>query len=106
MAEKTKPISLRLKQAEIEQLQARAYALSASPTGIARDLIRTGLAGGDNKALAERLMRIERRLAALEQLTVDTLAKAEAAAGATQDLLVMFDALLKALSGENGGNAE
>ncbi len=62
---KTKPVSLRLTLAEFEQLQARAYPLSASPTGIARDLIRTGLAGGDNKALAHRLMMIERRIAAI-----------------------------------------
>ncbi|HZP88777.1 MAG TPA: hypothetical protein VFB54_18345, partial [Burkholderiales bacterium] len=34
--------------------------------GVARELILTGLAGGDNKALGERLMQIERRLAALE----------------------------------------
>ena len=61
MADKTKPVSIRLAPAEIEQLQARAYTLSASITGIARDLIRTGLAGGDNKALADRLMLIERK---------------------------------------------
>ena len=67
MAEKTKPVSIRLGPAEIEQLQARAYTLSASVTGIARDLIRAGLAGGDNKALADRLMLIERRIVALEQ---------------------------------------
>lgn len=61
MTDKTKPISIRLAKDEINQLQARAYTLSASVTGVARDLIRIGLAGGDNKALADRLMLIERR---------------------------------------------
>ena len=49
MPDKNRPVSVRLTLAEIEQLQARAYSLSASVTGIARDLIRTGLAGADNK---------------------------------------------------------
>jgi hypothetical protein len=46
MTDKTKPVSIRLTRSEIEQLQARAYTLSASVTGIARDLIRMGLARG------------------------------------------------------------
>jgi hypothetical protein len=105
MADKTKPVSLRLTLAEIEQLQARAYALMASPTGVARDLIRMGLAGGDNKALADRLMLIERRLAAMEQQSRETHAKAHASDLAARDLLAMFDALLKALTGESAGRA-
>jgi hypothetical protein len=103
MADRTKPVSLRLTHAEIEQLQARAYTLSASVTGIARELIRTGLAGGDNKALADRLMLIERRIVALEQQSRDTHAKAQAIDQAARDLLAMFDALLKALTGESPG---
>ena len=105
MADKTKPVSLRLTLAEIEQLQARAYALMASPTGVARDLIRAGLAGGDNKALADRLTLIERRLAAMEQQSRETHAKAYASDQAARDLLAMFDALLKALTGESAGRA-
>ena len=45
--------------------------MSGTLTGVARELILTGLAGGDNKALGERLMQIERRLAALEGLARD-----------------------------------
>lgn len=105
MADKTKPVSIRLAPAEIEQLQARAYSLSASVTGIARDLIRTGLAGGDNKALADRLMLIERRIVALEQQGRETHAKAQSIDQAARDLLAMFDALLKALTGESTGRA-
>ena len=105
MAEKTKPVSIRLGPAEIEQLQARAYTLSASVTGTARDLIRAGLAGGDNKALADRLMLIERRIVALEQQGREIHARALSIDQAARDLLAMFDALLKALTVESTGRA-
>ena len=77
MIDKTKPVSIRLARSEINQLQARAYTLSASVTGVARDLIRTGLAGGDNKALADRLMLIGRRIVALEQQSEETHARVQ-----------------------------
>ena len=105
MTGKTKPVSIRLTKSEIDQLQARAYALSASTTGVARDLIRTGLAGGDNKALADRLMSIERRIAALEQSFQETHARIQSIDKASRDLLAMFEALLKALTGETTGRA-
>jgi hypothetical protein len=101
--DKTKPVSLRLTLAEFEQLQARAYPLSASPTGIARDLIRTGLAGGDHKALADRMMTIERRFAVIDQQNRDLAVKAEAIDQNLRSLLAMFEALLKALTGEVAG---
>lgn len=69
------------------------------------DLIRAGLAGGDNKALADRLMLIERRLVALEQQGRKAHAKARAIDQATCDLLPMFDSLLKGLTGESTGRA-
>jgi len=69
----------------------RAYALSATITGVARDLIRVGLASGDNKALADRLMLIERRLVVLEQQGREVHAKTQAIDQATCDLLPMFD---------------
>jgi hypothetical protein len=105
MADRTKPVSIELTSADLEQLQARAYTLSASVAGIARDLIRTGLAGGDNKALADRLMLIERRIVALEQLARETHSKAQTINQAASDLIAMFDALLKALTVENTGTA-
>jgi hypothetical protein len=105
MTDKTRPVCIRLTMAEIDQLQARAYTLSATVTGVARDLIRVGLAGGDNKALADRLMLIERRLVALEQQGREAQAKAQAIDQATCDLLSMFDSLLKALTGESTGRA-
>jgi hypothetical protein len=105
MTDKTKPVSMRLAKSEIEQLHSRAHTLSATIGGVARDLIRTGLAGGDNRALADRLMRIERRLVALEQQGEETNARLESIDKAARDLLAMFEALLKALSGESSGRA-
>jgi hypothetical protein len=94
-----------LTKGEIEQLYTRAHTLSATVSGVARDLIRTGLAGGDNRALADRLMRIERRLVALEQQGQETNARLESIDKAARDLLAMFEALLKALSGDSSGRA-
>ena len=105
MIDKTKPISIRLAKGEIDQLQARAYSLSGNVTGVARDLIRTGLAGGDNKALADRLMLIERRIVALEQQGQETHALIQSIDQAARDLLAMFEALLKVLTSENTGRA-
>jgi len=105
MKSKTRPISIRLATSEIEQLHSRAHTLSANISGVARDLIRTGLAGGDNRALADRLMRIERGLAALEQQGQDTHAGVQSIDKAARDLLAMFEALLRALTGESSGRA-
>jgi hypothetical protein len=105
MIDKTRPVSIRLARSEIEQLQARAYSLSASVTGVARELIRTGLAGGDNHALADRLMLIERRIVALEQQGQETHALIQSIDQAARDLLAMFEALLRALTGDSTGRA-
>jgi hypothetical protein len=106
VADHTRPVSIRLTATEIEQLQARAYAVSATATGIARDLIRSGLAGGDNGSIADRLMRIERRIVALEQQGRDTSERVQAIERSARDLLAMFEALLKALTGNSTGRAE
>ena len=105
MTGKTRPISIRLAVSEIEQIHARAHRLSANISGVARDLIRTGLASGDNKGLADRLMRIERRIVALEQQGHETHARVQSIDKAAHDLLAMFEALLKALTGESSGRA-
>lgn len=98
----TRPVSLRLALRDVEQLQARAFSVSGTITGIARDLILTGLAGGDNKALADRLMLIERRLVAVEGFARDFSQQAARIETATHDIRTKFDALLTALSGEEG----
>jgi len=100
VSDKTKPVSIRLTEAEVEQLQARAHTLSANITAVARDLIRTGLADGDSKALADRLMHIERRIVALEHQGRDTNEKVQSTDKASRDLLKMFDELLKVLTTE------
>ena len=102
MPETTRPVSLRLATREVERLQARAHIVSGTLAGVARELILIGLAGGDNKALADRLMHIERRLAAMEGLASDAAARAERIEAATRDLRAKFDALLVALSSSEG----
>jgi hypothetical protein len=98
----TRPISLRLAPRHIEQLKARAFTVSGTLTGVARQLILTGLAGGDNKALAERLMHIERRLTALECLAREVNEAARRIDCVSCDLRSKFDALLQALSSAEG----
>lgn len=99
----SRPVSLRLAPQDIERLHARAHTLSCTITGVARDLILTGLAGGDNKALADRLMVIERRLVAIEGLAREIGGQAERIDAATRELRTKFDALLTALSSSDGG---
>ena len=53
MPEVARPIS-RLAPRHIEALKARAHTVSGTLTGVACELILTGLAGGDGKAVAER----------------------------------------------------
>jgi hypothetical protein len=102
MPEVGRPISLRLAPRHIEALRARARTLSGTLTGVARDLILTGLAGGDNKAVAERLLQIERRLAALEGSARDVSETAGQIESVTGELRDKFDALLNALSSGEG----
>lgn len=98
MADPTRPLSLRLSSHAIEQLKARAYIVSGTPSGIARDLILTGLAGGDNKQLADRLMVIERQLAALQRSQSASEATIDTTSDAIGNLVSMFEALLTALT--------
>ena len=102
MPEVARPISLRLASRHIEALKARAHTVSGTLTGVAHEMILTGLAGGDNKALGERLMQIERRLAALEGLASDVSETARHIASVTGELRTKFDALLNALSSAEG----
>ena len=98
----TRPISLRLAPRHIDQLKARAFTVSGTLTGVARELILTSLAGGDQKAMAERLMAIERRLVALESVARVLREKAQEITSVTGDLRAKFDALLSALSSAEG----
>ena len=102
MPEATRPVSVRLAVREVERLQVRAHVVSGTVAGIARELIITGLAGGDNKALADRLLLIERRLVALEGLVRTVDERAERIEALTREQRTKFDALLNALTSGDG----
>lgn len=103
-SEATRPFTLRLAARDIEQLQARAYVVSGTATGIARELIVTALAGGDNRTMAGRLMQVERRLAALECAAREITVTADRIEVAVNELRVKFDALLTELSAGEGAS--
>lgn len=98
----TRPVSLRLTHRDIEQLHARAVTVSGTVTGIARELILTGLADGGNQALAKRRMHIERRLTAIDGAIRDLAQHASQVEQALKDVGAKFNALLNALSVEGG----
>ena len=103
-SEATRPFTLRLAARDIEQLQARAHVVSGTVTAIARELIVSALAGGDSRAMAERLMQIERRLAALDGSAREIAATVDRTEGVVAELCVKFDALLTALSAGEGAS--
>ncbi|WP_419906879.1 hypothetical protein [Hoeflea sp.] len=96
----TRPLSIRLALTDIDRLTERARRLSATPTAVARDLIRAGLADGDPHKQAERLLKIERGLAALGQDLQAALQATDANRDALVHIEAMFDQLLRALSGQ------
>jgi DNA-binding ferritin-like protein len=100
MAEQTQPLSIRLATTDIDHLAERARRISGTPTGVARELIRAGLTDGDPFTQAERLLKIERRLAAIAQDVQAVLNAATAQAEAATRVETMFDDLLRALSGQ------
>lgn len=102
MPDSTRPVSVRLGLREVERLQARAQVVSGTVAGIARELIVTGLAGGDNRALADRLLLFERRLIALEELARSADERGERIEALGRELRAKFDALLNALSSGDG----
>lgn len=100
MAEPTQPLSIRLATSDIDHLAERARRISGTPTGVARELIRSGLSDGDPFTQAERLLKIERKLASLTQ-DVQVISKAcDQTTDSLARLETMFDALLRALGGE------
>ena len=100
MAEPTQPLSIRLATTDIDHLAERARRISGTPTGVARELIRAGLTDGDPFTQAERLLKIERRLAAVGQDVQAVLNAATAQAEAATRVETMFEDLLRALSGQ------
>ncbi len=100
MAEPTQPLSIRLATSDIDHLAERARRISGTPTGVARELIRSGLTDGDPFTQAERLLKIERRLAAISQDLQSVAKTSNTDSASLARLESMFDALLAALSGQ------
>ena len=100
MTEKTRPLSIRLAEADIQQLAERARRISGTPTGVARELILSGLSDGDPYEQSARLLKIERKLAALTQDLLSVIASSSESNSALSRVEAMFDELLRALSGE------
>jgi hypothetical protein len=100
MTVKTRPLSIRLAESDIEKLSFRARRMSGTPTGIARELILLGLADGDPYTQAERLLKIERRLAVLSQDLIAASTTVDKQTGSLGRIESMFERLLLALSGQ------
>lgn len=103
MADPTRPISVRLPAADHAALSDQAARLSGTPSALARELIRSGLAGNDPAAQADRLLKIERRLAAISQDIGKVNQSTEQQARSLDHVDVMFRQLLRALAGESLG---
>lgn len=101
MTEPTRPLSIRLATKDIEHLAERAKRISGTPTGVARELIRSGLSDGDPFEQASRLLKIERKLAALVQDLQLVAQSSTENSGALTRVESMFDQLLLALSGQS-----
>jgi hypothetical protein len=100
MAEPTQPLSIRLATIDIDHLAERARRISGTPTGVARELIRAGLTDGDPFTQAERLLKIERTLAAIAQDVQAVFTTTTAQTEAVTRVETMFEDLLRALSGQ------
>lgn len=96
----TRPLSIRLLESDVEDLCERARRVSGTPTGVARELIRSGLSDGDPFEQANRLLKIERNLAIASQ-EVQSLSGAQSEVqSALSRVEQMFEQLLLALSGQ------
>jgi len=100
MTEPTRPLSIRLKNTDIDRLAERAKRISGTPTGIARELILSGLSDGDPFTQAERLLKIERKLAALGHDIQAVVKSGESQLTSLNQIEAMFDQLLQALVGQ------
>lgn len=101
MTNVTRPLSIRLKTKDIDQLSERAKRISGTPTGVARELILSGLSDGDPFTQAARLLKIERKLAALGQDIQAITQTADRQVETLTDIEAMFHQLLRALAGQS-----
>lgn len=99
-ARPTRPLSIRLLEGDIEELCQRARRISGTPTGVARELIRSGLSDGDPFEQANRLLNIERKLAIVTQDIQSTNSSHSELQATVTRIEKMFEQLLLALSGQ------
>lgn len=99
-ARPTRPLSIRLLESDIEDLCERARRISGTPTGVAREFIRSGLSDGDPFKQANRLLQIERNLAIAIQDIQSSKASQSELQATTARIEQMFEQLLLALSGQ------
>ena len=102
----TKPANLHrtdiTSQLEIDAAHTiRGLYLLRRARAIARELILAGLINGHSREQAERMLTIERRLAAIDQQVQAVSRKTEELSVSVERLLAMFEALLQVLTGEH-----
>lgn len=100
MTDATSPVSIRLANEDIDRLAERAKRISGTKTGVARELIRSGLSDGDPFQQAKRLLKIERNLAIAIQDIQSSKASQSELEATTARIEQMFEQLLLALSGQ------
>ncbi len=98
---KTRPLTIRLPARAVERLHDHANIVKGRPTAIARELILAGLVNGHSREQAERMLMIERKLAAIGQEVQAVSRKTEEQTASLERLLAMFEALLQVLTGEH-----
>ena len=100
MTDVSTPVSIRLATEDIDRLSERAKRISGTKTGVARELIRSGLSDGDPFEQANRLLKIERKLAIVTQdIQLSKTSQSELRATVAR-IEKMFEQLLLALSGQ------
>jgi predicted DNA-binding protein len=100
MTDVSTPVSIRLAPEDIDRLSERAKRISGTKTGVARELIRSGLSDGDPFEQASRLLKIERKLAIVTQdIHLSKTSQSELRATVAR-IEKMFEQLLLALSGQ------
>ena len=97
----TRPLTIRLPTRAVERLRERAETVKGRPTAVARELILAGLIEGAPREQAERMLTIERRLAAIDQEMQIVSQNSKEQSASMERLLAMFEALLKVLTGEH-----
>ncbi|MFC7050394.1 hypothetical protein [Emcibacter nanhaiensis] len=98
MTERTKPFALRLSISDITLLHLKAHQQALSASALARKFIQNGLHEVDPQAMAERLLKAERRLKSLEQAVLENNKHLHELKQPVDNLQQMFRHLLETLT--------